>query len=103
MTKIKVDDLEDFDTSEFLKDDETIIEFLNEIMAEGNAGLLAHALGLVAKAKGMQAMSKKCGFTRTALGKALRKESAPRFDTVTKVYGALGYKLVAQKIEHVGA
>jgi len=38
------------------------------------------------------------GITREALYKALRPDSAPRFDTVSRVCAALGVRLVAQPV-----
>jgi putative addiction module killer protein len=41
-------------------------------------------------------IAKSAGMTREALYKALRPESAPRFDTVRRVCAALGVRLVVQ-------
>jgi len=38
------------------------------------------------------------GITREALYRALRPDSAPRFDTISRVCTALGVRLVAQPI-----
>ena len=51
-----------------------------------------------ARARGMTEIAKSAGITREALYKALRADSAPRFDTIQKVCGALGVKLVALPI-----
>lgn len=44
----------------------------------------------------MAEIAKAAGITREALYKALRPDSAPRFDTVNRVCTALGMRLVAQ-------
>jgi probable addiction module antidote protein len=61
-----------------------------------DASLLAAALGDIARARGMTEIAKSAGITREALYKALRPESAPRFDTVRRVCAALGVRLVVQ-------
>jgi probable addiction module antidote protein len=44
----------------------------------------------------MTEIARSAGITREALYKALRPESAPRFDTVRRVCAALGVRLVVQ-------
>jgi probable addiction module antidote protein len=46
----------------------------------------------------MTEIAKAAGITREALYKALRPDSAPRFDTVSRVCAALGVRLVAQAV-----
>ena len=48
--------------------------------------------------RGMTEIAKTAGITREALYKALRPDSAPRFDTVSRVCAALGVRLVAQPV-----
>ena len=45
--------LNDFDPTRYLDDDEAICDYLESILKEGDAGLLAAALGDIAKARGM--------------------------------------------------
>ncbi len=58
--------------------------------------VLAAALGDIARARGMSEIAKSAGLTREALYKALRPDSTPRFDTISRVCNALGVRLVAQ-------
>jgi len=60
--------------------------------------LLASALGDIARARGMSEIARASGLTREALYKALRPNSKPRYDTIVKICGALGVRLVAQAI-----
>jgi DNA-binding phage protein len=46
----------------------------------------------------MTEIAKAAGITREALYRALRPDSAPRFDTISRVCAALGVRLVAQPI-----
>jgi probable addiction module antidote protein len=70
------------------------------VLEENDASEFTHALGIIARARGMTEMARTSGLTREALYKALRPTSHPRFDTITKVCAALGVKLVAQPIQH---
>lgn len=47
--KINTEDLEDFDTSQFLESDEAIVEFLRDIVRDRDPGLLDHAVERIKK------------------------------------------------------
>ncbi len=96
--KTKIDELPNFDMARYLNSDKAITEYLNQVLEEGDDALLAEALGDIARAKGMAQIAQTTGNTREALYKALRPNAKPRFDTINKVIGALGIKLVAQRI-----
>lgn len=96
--RIKVDDLPEFDAAPYLDSEEAIAAYLTDILDANNAALLAAALGDIARARGMTEIAKATGITREALYKALRSDSAPRFDTVSRVCAALGVRLVAQPV-----
>ncbi len=93
--RIKVDDLPEFDASQFLDGDEAVAAYLNDILEANDPALLASALGDIARARGMADIARGAGLTREALYKALRPQSQPRFDTIQRVCAALGVKLVA--------
>jgi probable addiction module antidote protein len=94
--KLKVADLPDFDMAEMLKTEEDVANYLTLVLEENDMSEFTHALGVVARARGMSAVAEKSGLTREALYKALRPSSQPRFDTIYKVCHALGVRLVAQ-------
>ncbi len=94
--RIKVSELPEFDAAPYLADDESVAAYLTDILEAGDPGLLAAALGDIARARGMSDIAKAAGITREALYKALRPGSAPRLDTVKKVCAALGLRLVVQ-------
>lgn len=94
--KINVADLPEFDMAEHLPDDEAIAEYLTLVLEENDPGELTHALGVIARARGMGEIAKASGIGREALYKALRPNAKPRFDTISRVCAALGVKLVAQ-------
>ena len=93
---VKVSDLPNFDMAESLKTEEDIVMYLNMVLEENDPAELAHALGVIAKARGMTQIAKEAGIGREALYKALRQDSAPRFDTINRVVNALGLKLTVQ-------
>lgn len=97
MTKtIKISSLPEFDLAEHLKTEEDVANYLTIVLEEQDASELAHALGVIARARGMTEVAKASGLTREALYKAFRPDSQPRFDTIMRVCKALGVRLVAE-------
>ncbi len=96
--RIKVANLPDFDAAPYLKNERAMAAYLTDILQANDAGLLAAALGDIARARGMSEIAKAAGITREALYKALRAGSEPRFDTISRVCAALGVRLVAQPV-----
>ena len=97
MTKIaRIADLPEFDLARQLRTEEDIAAYVTMVIADGDASELAHALGIAARARGMNDIVQAAGLTREALYKALRPDAHPRFDTINRVCGALGIQLVAQ-------
>ena len=96
--KVKIAALPVFDMADYLDNDEAVAEYLSQVLTEGGDSELAHALGHIAKARGMTQIAKDAGIGRESLYKALRADSHPRFDTINRVCKALGVKLVAQPI-----
>jgi probable addiction module antidote protein len=92
---VKVSDLPGFDAADYLDSEEAITAYLNAILEENDDALLASALGDIAKARGMTQIAKDAGIGRESLYKALRSGASPRFDTISRVLGALGIKLIA--------
>ena len=82
-----------FDMAEQLRDEQDIAAYLTLVLEEGDPGELAHALGVIARARGMTQIAAEAGMGREALYKALRADASPRFETILKVMHALGIKL----------
>ncbi len=89
----KISELPGFDMAEELKTEQDIAIYLQAVLEENDPGELAHALGVVAKARGMSQIAKDAGIGRESLYKALRTGASPRFDTINRVMNALGVKL----------
>lgn len=94
--KINTAELAEFDMAEHLDSDQAIAEYLTIVLEENDPAELAHALGTIARTRGMAEVARASGLTREALYKALRPASQPRFDTIARVCAALGVRLVAQ-------
>lgn len=84
-----------WDTAATLRDDDDIAAYLDAVLAENDPALLAHALGTVARAKGMGEIARRAGVGRESLYKSLSRDGNPSFATVQKVLRALGVKLKA--------
>ena len=87
-----------FDAAEHLDTEEVQAELISEALETGNAKFIAHAIGTVARARGMTQLSKDSGVTRESLYRALSSEGDPRLSTLTSVLSALGIGLRAEII-----
>jgi len=83
----------EFDIARLLKSKKAMTEYLNQVIADGDDAELAAALGHIARAKGMVEIAQSSGLSREALYKALKPNTKPRFDTVSKVIQALGMRI----------
>jgi len=85
-----------WDSAEYLETEEDMANYLDACMEEGDPALITHALGVIARAKGMTQIARETGLGRESLYKALSPEGNPEFATVLKVIKALGLKLHAE-------
>jgi probable addiction module antidote protein len=82
-----------FDTADYLRSEQDIIAYLEAAMEDGDAAVIAAAIGDVARARGMMQIARETGITREGLYKALSPDGNPSLGTVLKVMKALGVKL----------
>lgn len=89
-----------WDSAEYLKTDEDIRLYLEACFEEApdDTTFIVHALGVVARAKGMMQIARETGLSREALYRSLSAEGNPSFATVTKVLKTLGLKLHATPV-----
>jgi probable addiction module antidote protein len=85
-----------WDSAEYLKTEEDVINYIEACLEENDPQLIPHALGVIARAKGMTQLAKDTGITREGLYKALSEEGNPEFSTMMKVFKGLGLKLTVQ-------
>ena len=91
-----------FDITEYLDSDESIAEYLSQVLEDGDNDEFIRAIGHIAKAKGMAQIAKDTGLGRESLYKAFRTNAKPRFDTVLKVINSLQIQLSASPKLSVG-
>lgn len=84
-----------WDSAKYLKTEEDIAAYFAACLEEAgdDAAFIAHALGVIARARGMTQLAKDTGLGRESLYKALSGEGNPSFATILKVIHALGLKL----------
>ena len=82
-----------FDPADYLDDSDAIAGYLRAAMLSGDAGFVADALGVVARAKGMSKVATEAGMSRESLYRALSPKGNPEFGTVLGVLKALGFRL----------
>ena len=96
MEKIKT---RPWDSAQHLKTEEDIAEYFDACLQEGgdDPAFIAHALGVIARARGMSQVARDAGISREGLYKALSDEGNPSFGTIRKVIKALGLQLHGAK------
>ncbi len=84
-----------WDAADYLDTEEDVVLYLEAAFEDGDPGLIAAALGDIARAKGMTTVAAEAGLGRESLYKALSPDGNPEFATVLKVMRALGLRLHA--------
>jgi probable addiction module antidote protein len=85
-----------YDSADYLDDADSIAAYLEAAFEDGDPTVITHALGVVARAKGMSQLARNAGVTREALYKALTAEGDPKLSTFIGVLKALGMRLTAR-------
>lgn len=87
-----------------LVDGEELAVFMADAFETGDAGYIAHALGIVARAKGMAQIARDTGLSREQLYRSFSEAGNPTLRTTLAVMKALGIDLTAKPhTEHVAA
>lgn len=91
-----------YDPAAALVDGEEMAAFMAEAFETGDAGYIAHALGIVARAKGMTQIARDTGLSREQLYRSFSEAGNPTLKTTLAVMKALGVDLTAKPdAEHV--
>jgi len=85
-----------FDPAEGLTSDEAIAAFMADAFASEDTGYIAHALGVVARAKGMKQIADETGLSREQLYRSFSANGNPTLKTTIAVMKALGIGLTAK-------
>ena len=88
-----------FDSAEYLDSPEAMAGYMEVALEMGDPAFVAHALGVIARARGMTEVAREAGVSRESLYRALSAEGNPEFGTVMKVAAALGLKLTATVVD----
>jgi probable addiction module antidote protein len=91
-----VENLTTYDPAEDLSSDEAISTFMAEAFQTSDAGYIAHALGVVARAKGMAQIAGQTGLSREQLYRSFSENGNPTLKTTLAVMRALGIELTAR-------
>lgn len=85
-----------FDPAEHLKSDQAIADFMAGAFETNDPAYVAHALGIVARAKGMTQIARQTGITREQLYQSFSEQGNPTLKTLLTVMQALGLELSAK-------
>jgi probable addiction module antidote protein len=82
-----------WDAANYLQSDVDQIAYLEAALEDGDAALVAAAIGDIARAKGMSQLARDTGLGRESLYKSLSESGNPELATVLKVLQALNLRL----------
>lgn len=85
-----------YDPAENLTSTEAMVTFMVEAFETNDAGYIAHALGIVARAKGMAHIAGQTGLSREQLYRSFSENGNPTLKTTLAVVEALGLDLTAK-------
>lgn len=85
-----------YDPAEDLTSDAAVATFMAEAFATADPGSIAHALGVVARAKGMAQIARQTGLSREQLYRSFSENGNPTLKTTLAVMQALGIELTAK-------
>jgi probable addiction module antidote protein len=85
-----------FDPAEYLNSDQSIADFMAAAFETNDPAYVAHALGVVARAKGMTQIANQTGLSREQLYRSFSAEGNPTLRTTLAVMKALGIELTAK-------
>lgn len=88
--------LTSYDPAAGLNSDEAIAVFMAEAFQTNDAGYVAYALGLVARAKGMAQIAVQTGLFREQLYRSFSENGNPNLKMTLAVMNALGIELTAK-------
>jgi probable addiction module antidote protein len=92
----RAEKLTTYDPAEDLGSDEAIATFMAEAFQTNDVGYIAHALGVVARAKGMAQIAERTGLSREQLYRSFSANGNPTLKTTLAVMNALGVALTAK-------
>ncbi len=86
-----------FDAADYLETDAERTSYMNTCLKTGDSELIAHAIGVVARSRGMTQIAKEAEVSRESLYKSLSKKGNPEFATILKLMAALDLTLCVKQ------
>jgi len=90
------DKLTTYDPAEDLVSDDAIAAFMAEAFESNDVSYIAHALGVVARARGMSQIARQTGLSREQLYRSFSERGNPTLKTTLAVMKALGIDLTTR-------
>ena len=90
-----IEKLTTYDPAEDLTTDEAVATFMAEAFRTNDVTYIAHALGVVARARGMAQIASQTGLSREQLYRSFSENGNPTLKTTLAVMRALGIELTA--------
>ena len=78
--------------------DDYLTLIFDEYANDGNLAALLASLRVISRVKGITAMAEEIGMTRKGLQKALSEQGNPKFESISAILQAMGYRLTPQRI-----
>ena len=88
-----------FDPAATLRDSEAIAEYMAAAFETGDPSYVSHALGVVARAKGMSEIARASGLSREHLYRSFSENGNPTLKSILAVMETLGVQLSATAAE----
>jgi probable addiction module antidote protein len=82
-----------FDPAAYLDSEEAVAAYMTEALESNDPGLIADALGVIARARGMSQVARDAGLSRESLYRTLSAEGNPELSTLLRVLAVLGLRL----------
>ena len=79
--------------------DEYLSTAFEEYAKDGCTAALLSQLRMIARVKGVTALSQETGITRNGIQKALSENGNPRFESINAIMNAMGYRLTPQRLD----
>ena len=87
-----------FDAARHLSTPEAQAEYLSAMMEGNDPELIRHAMGMIARARGMADLARAAGLGPKSLYKTLGEDGNPELGTFLKVLSAMGLRLGVQAV-----
>jgi probable addiction module antidote protein len=87
-----------YDPAEDLKSEQDFAIFMGEAFKSGDPSYIAHALGVIARAKGMAQIAEQTGLSREQLYRSFSGRGNPTLKTTFAVMKALGIEVTTKPV-----